>query len=341
MSPNQLLKSFLILAGSVCVNCTAQAESCRDVIVGIKSSKQYLSRGQLTCFESKSKAKSAGYLPRNTTPSFAVEEDVRIDALTSSSTILLPDGTFRTFLPGIKTSTSSDGLTWTTPETVSDLSASTGEFLNNSAILSLSDGSYILIYEGVTQGNTGGVDGTTHVFYRATSTNGVTFVKSPSTPVLTAETDELGFISVPDLISISANKLRIYFVAGGDNIESATSTDAGLTWKREGKIALKGIDTPQRVDPDIIAIKGGYRLFFATGPKGTSGGLSNLRVRSATSADGTHFIVESGDRVGVASSSQIRLDPDVVKLSDGRLRIYFGESTTGGGFDLHSAISTD
>ena len=272
----------------------------------------------------------------NNPVSWAVESGIRISSATSSSTQRLANGTFRTYLAGITTATSTDGLAWSSSTSVG-LTGPGGKFLRNPATLQQSDGTYLMIYKGVT-------NNTDMRFYRATSSDGITFTKTNG--VLTAgavmlpEADENNFISVPELIRVNSTTIRIYFVAFGDHVESAISTDEGFTWVREGNISISGLLAGQLVvDPDIVRLADGtYRLFFATPPDGVSSG--NMRIKSAVSTDGRSFTLESGERVGVETSTQIRLDPDVVPLPGNMYRMYFGEApdsnTT---YHLRSAVS--
>jgi hypothetical protein len=272
-----------------------------------------------------------------TTDAWIIEPGIRILQATSSCTIRLPDNSFRLYLAGITTASSTDGLTWSGTSSVG-LSGAPGEFLRNPAVLQESDGTILMIYEGVT-------NNTNMRFYRATSTNGTTFTNTPGPlaggAVMLPEPDENNFISVPELIRLDAATRRIYFVAGGDHVESAISMDGGFNWVREGDIGLNGLPAGQVVvDPDIVRLSDGqFRLFFATPPDGVPG-LANKRIRSGLSVDGIGFVLEAGDRVGVDDSTQDRLDPDVVLLVDGRYRMYFGEAPFSGGvYDLRSALS--
>ncbi len=193
-----------------------------------------------------------------------------------------------------------------------------------------------MIYEGVLNNQMR--------FYRALSSDGLHFAKTAgaltSGAVLLPESDESDFVSVPELIRVDAHTLRIYFVAKGDHTESARSLDEGMTWIREGDLVIQGLSSGQWVvDPDLMALVGGqFRLFFVTPPDGVAG-LSNKRIKSALSSDGLTFVLETGDRVGVENGQQDLVDPDVVQLTDGTYRMYFGKTEgTGGTYDLKSAV---
>jgi len=275
-------------------------------------------------------------LSADSVEAWSIESGIRMVNATASCTLRLSDDTYRTYLSGITTATSPDGLTWSVLTSVG-LAGGPGEFLRNPAVLRQSDGTYLMIYEGVT-------NNTNMKFYRATSSDGVHFTKTNGAltggAVLLPEVDENNFIGVPDLVPVNANTLRLYFVAAGDHIETATSSDTGSTWTREGPIILTGhTGGSQQVDPDAIVLPdGGFRLFYATPPSGQS--FANLRIHSALSSDGRSFTVEAGARINVETSSQSRLDPDVVLLPAGNYRMYFGESPDPQtDYDLRSAIS--
>lgn len=129
--------------------------------------------------------------------------------------------------------------------------------------------------------------------------------------------------------------LSVLDVAPQQPARAAVSDDAGLSWAREGSIGLQGITSTYQVDPDVVAIPGGYWLFMAIPPGST---LTNHRIYSALSADGRSFVAEDGERVTVDDQQQIRYDPDVFAVGDGRYRVNFGQPDANGP-DLHSAIS--
>ncbi len=272
------------------------------------------------------------------TSTWTVESGVRVTGVTSSCTLRLPDGTFRMYFgpsgPAtagpFRSATSSDGLSWSGP-TDSALKAEAGEQVSNPSVVPLPSGGYMMLYEGTKDG--------VHRLYRATSTDGVTFTRTAGSldrgAVMMPSSPDKNFLSVPDLIALPNGQLRAYFVAAEEHIESAISTDQGMTWTREGAIVLSGITNKFQVDPDVVAIPGGYWLFLAV-PPGES--LANHRIRSAVSVDGRTFTAEAGERVAVDDDKQIRYDPDVVATGDGRYRVYFGQQD-GAPPNLRSAIS--
>ena len=265
------------------------------------------------------------------TETWTVESGVRITDTTSSSTIRLADNTYRTYYGGVRTSSSTDGLTW--GGNSDPIRPSPGEQNRNPAIFRTSDGTFVMIFEKVVSN--------VARFYRATSADGVTFTMNPTTPVMEPNSSDNGFLSVPDVIAVNATTFRIYFVAGGALVDSATTTDAGVTWTREGRITVTGLSsTNWIVDPDLVETSSGtYRLYFATGPDGQSG-LSSKRIRSATSSDGRTFTLDAGNRLVPTGSGDDIVDPDVVLLPDGRYRMYYGYSTAGSQYQLLSAISS-
>lgn len=273
------------------------------------------------------------------TENWQIEAGIRISPGVSSSTLQMPDGSFRTWLPGIKTYASADGLTWDDGAFVTGLSGASGDFLSNPSVLRLGDGTYIMIYEGSPRAGSSG----SRRLFRATSPDAINWTKvngaGTAGAVMDPQSGDNGFLSVPDMILLSDGSIRIYFVAGGDHTESAQSTDNGATWTREGRITISGLSTSRwDVDPDIIRLSNGsYRLYFAAG---LSAGLSNKRIYSARSTDGLTFTLEAGERIGVPSGAADNVDPDVILLSNGTYRMYFGRFLSAGqAYELWSALS--
>ena len=267
--------------------------------------------------------------PVATAETWTVESGVRLPTTTSTSTVRLSNGSYRTYVVGIRSHLSTDGLAWGAGTTA--VQSANGEVYRTPAIAQRTDGSCVLIFEPYVN-NIGS-------FHRATSSDGVTFTRSPSTAVMEGASGDNNFLSVPDIITMGST-MRMYFVAGGALVDSATSTDGGVTWTREGRITMNGLSaTNWIVDPDVIQTTTGFRMYFATGPDGHSG-LNNKRIRSAISTDGRTFTLEAGARLSPNVSGDDIVDPDVVLLPDGRYRMYYGYSTAGGQYQLLSATSS-
>jgi hypothetical protein len=262
------------------------------------------------------------------------ESGVRIAVATSSNTITTSTG-YRMYFPLAKTATSTDGLTWT----IGNLLLPEGQTFNTAAVR-LADGTVMLIYEfGQSMQSPKGAR-----FYRATSASGLVFTKTPGAgangAVMVPESGDSDFINVPDMIVLPDGRVRMYFVAYGDHMESAISSDDGMSWTREGRLEVTGLPTDRlAVDPDIIRLDDGrYRLYFTAPAKGTT--LDNKRVLSATSSDGLRFLLDEGERLGVANNMEDIVDPDVVRLPDGRYRMYYGyRASSAGLYELRSAIT--
>lgn len=264
------------------------------------------------------------------------EAGTRITFVASATTLALPDGTFRMFIPGGGTATSTDGVTW---GFVTKISFPETETFGGAA-LRLSDGTFVMIYEAgrTISSLTGGK------FFRATSTDGVKFTKTPGAGTTGAVFEPSGstsLISVPDLIVLPDGRWRMYFVGyDGNRMESAVSTDLGMTWTKEGLIEIAGMESSRtQVDPDVILLANGkFRLYFTAPVSGRS--LSNKRIYSATSSDGRTFLLDAGERIGVADGTADNVDPDVVALPGGKLRMYYGFKTASQlNYDLKSAVT--
>lgn len=94
-------------------------------------------------------------------------------------------------------------------------------------------------------------------------------------------------------------------------------------WQNQG-VAISG----QFADADIIDLGGGkYRMYYAVEPEVAG---NNLEVYSAASTDGIAWTKEEGTRKTMATF------PDVMKLADGRFRMYFQNAGV-----IKSAISSD
>ena len=230
---------------------------------------------------------------------------------------------------GIWVTSSIDGITWVTPQSTGITDTGT----TDPVVLRLSDNSYMMIY--------GILSGSTERLYRATSTDGKNFTKYTgplsSGAVFIADSSQEDYVSSPDTLYINSTTIRMYYAAGStsSSLYSATSTDEGITWAKEGSITLSsGPIGGQTLSPDVVKLPDGtFRMLFATPPAGTASG--SLRIRSATSTDGRSFTLESGSRVTPSGSIPTLCDPDSLLMigSTTKYRIYYGGSYSDGTAD--------
>src|SRR3989339_555918 len=171
-----------------------------------------------------------------------------IEPVTSTCTIITPEGTYRQYFTGpggIWTFSSTDGLSWSAPILALSQTGAT-----NPAVIQVTDGSFVMIYGIQT------VNPITERLYRATSPDGLTFsayIGPYANGAIFSGEANGDFVSVPDLIYINGTTLRMYYVGSTttSRIYTATSTDNGQSWTREGEITLSGSYGGQTNDPDI------------------------------------------------------------------------------------------
>lgn len=104
---------------------------------------------------------------------------------------------------------------------------------------------------------------------------------------------------------------------------TGTLADISAAWTEQG-VAIAG----NYADADVVDLgDGSKRMYYAIEPEVKG---NNLEVYSATSTDGISWKQESGTRRSMTTF------PDVVRLSDGRWRMYFQNAGV-----IKSAISSD
>jgi hypothetical protein len=239
--------------------------------------------------------------------------------VTSTCTVQLPDGTFRQYHNETYRSTT-DGLSFSAFSGLPGISAPSGFLTANAAVVSDSQG-WVMITER-NESSTSTIAG----FFRATSTDGITWTPD-SAAVMTPNADEAGFTSVPELFIVDATTWRIYYVMGGDVVASATTTDRGKTWTREGKITVVGLENRRFVDPEIIRTPAGHlRMFLSVVPARITTGIGNQSLMAAVSTDGRTFYLETDTLLAPTGTAQTLLDPDVVPSPSGGYRVYYGIS---------------
>lgn len=148
--------------------------------------------------------------------------------------------------------------------------------------------------------------------YVATSSDGLTW----SEGVLLAER-----ASVPEVIYTSQGVYWAYWVdftefngPKTEKIGVARSAD-GVNWEKLGTVTFDGIGDMTPVDPDVIELPDGrLRMYFYN----IAGAPGQNTIYSAVSSDGVHYEVEEGSRL----TADGIFDPNVIRLPDGRYRMY-------------------
>lgn len=150
--------------------------------------------------------------------------------------------------------------------------------------------------------------------------------------------------SVPYIYKLSDGRYRLYYCGQG-GILSAVSTD-GLAFNKESGIRIAPANGFEAVvcDPTLIELADGRVRMYYKGADSSQGGpgQSIHKIFSAVSTDGLNFT-----REGLRIDSEKTDDrgwasvPEAIKLSDGRVRIYYvtGDSEANNG--IASAISSD
>lgn len=266
----------------------------------------------------------------NTTPvkdNWTRNPDVVMKNTTSTSTIKLDDDTLRMYLMKdgkIVYAESKDGKSFDTAVSTG-VTEDSGKIISNPAVLKIADNDWIMIFEQAPMKSPGekeGIPGTKNQrnLYLATSTDGKSFTKTGI--AIDSSKDDNYFASVPDLILLPDNKIRMYYVCGGEATCSAISTD-GKSWTKETGVRLG----ERSVDADVLLeTKNGqtkYVMYFSV-----LAGAGN-ELYKATSPDGLAW--KKGDIV-ISPTSNIHtvVDPDVIKISDSKYYMYFGEAKEGG-----------
>jgi hypothetical protein len=273
-------------------------------------------------------------LPSSKLLSWTKEEGIRVDGVSSCTMIKGNEYWMYYTEKGIELAISSDGLNFIKKGTVIDMKNVEGvDMVTNPSVFMTKDGKYRIIFEGsrMTENKND------RKLYSAISTDGLKWTVEEGVRFQDEGDGKPGeiFTSVPDIIRLNDGRLRMYYTRGATSAITI-SDDDGMTWTKEKNLDLKRI----AVDPDIVRLDDGtYKLFFTTFD--SEWGKGEQYVMSASSTDGINFIVDEGKRISPSSGNNMVVDPDVVKLPDGKYRMYYGETGNGMTFKINSAISTD
>jgi hypothetical protein len=134
--------------------------------------------------------------------------------------------------------------------------------------------------------------------------------------------------SSPQLVRI-AGQLRVYYVHHGSSIAWVP-----LEGGEARGVEIEGLDGGLQVDPCLVASPdGGHRLYLVHHPDAADPGLGrHNRILSAHSGDAERWSLEPGVRLEGGW-----VDPDVVPLPEGGLRMFLTRNTR----EVASARSTD
>jgi hypothetical protein len=282
------------------------------------------------------------YLPSDALLYWTKEVGDRVREATSSCTLFI-DGEYWMFYTGdgIRLAKSRDGLSFKDQGTV--ISSEKRGVASNPAVFKTMDGRYRMLYEVEEEGGMSWVGGFwrsipgNRRLYSAVSDDLINWSREEGVRFQdysdSGKPGEL-FTSVPEVIRLDDRTLRMYYTTGLYS-STALSFDDGLTWVKESDIRFGGMVV---LDLEIVRLpEGAYKLFFVTA---SDPEFSRQWVKSASSADGVNFTVDYGDRVIPSTGNSNVVDPDVVRLRDGRYRMYYGESKGPlGGFSIKSAVS--
>ena len=152
--------------------------------------------------------------------------------------------------------------------------------------------------------------------------------------------------SVPYVYKLKDGRYRLYYCGAG-GILSAISPD-GLTFQKELEVRIatvfqSGNQESMVCDPTIVELPDDKIRMYYKGSNGPGGpGEALHKVFSAISPDGLDFQKEGlridSENTGDGGWASV---PEAIRLSDGRIRIYYvsGDFAAGGG--IMSAISND
>lgn len=244
-----------------------------------------------------------------TTWTFTADPGVRMPNGVSPKVIRLADGVLLAYVTDIGPMSvyrSSDGLTFT------QIDAQTPPG-HDATIVSLPDGRWRMYYD-VQPDPSGGIE-----IDSAVSSDALTWTVEAGTRISLANSNIGG---VPEATVLPDGSVRIYYIVGGngrlETIDSATSTD-GLTFNADSDPRLTG----GYVDPAVVRLSDGtWLMAVSRTPR------EQQRIYLAHSVDGLRWTVDPQPIILLANGANA-LDPTLLPLADGSIRVYFAEAAKG------------
>ncbi len=260
-----------------------------------------------------------------TAETWARDKSVLMKDTTSSDTHKISESLYRMYINGaggILYAESNDGKSWGTT-TATGVTEDDNMMASNPSAVQIADGSWVMLYEQAPKLQPGQKQGPASAtnqrnLYLATSTDGKAFAKQ-GIVVDSAKYDNF-FASVPDMVLLANNDIRLYYVCGGQSICSRISKDNGKTWFKEGGYRL----TDMAVDPDVVkqTVNGRTKwVMYYSVLEPTENNLFK-----AVSNDGLKWTTLSGQVVQKTGSNAI-VDPDVYQTTSNTWNMNFGESS--------------
>ncbi len=254
---------------------------------------------------------------------WAKEEGTRIDVGISPDVIRLPDASWRMYYAveeGIVSAISPDGLKWSKEEGVRvspDKKSKSQRLVDGPTIIKLKDGGFRMLYEGSDAAQK------TFSIFSAVSTDGTTWKKEKGVRLEETNRFDQKIAAAPDVVKPRDGSMYMYY-SDGDTIKLAVSENEGKTWKKQG---IGGLPNAC-LDPSVILMSDGvFRMYFVK--SNSDERLSDAVIISARSANGYDWEVEKGTRVSADKGAVMVLDPDVVLVSLGKMRMYYTQLDKG------------
>jgi hypothetical protein len=254
---------------------------------------------------------------------WAKEEGVRVDVGISPDVIRLPDASWRMYYAveeGIVSAISPDGLKWSKDEGVRvkpNKNDKNQRLVDSPTIIKLKDGGFRMIYEGsdLAQKN--------FVILSAVSTDGAAWKKEKGVRLTDTNQYDQKIAAAPDVVKPPDGSWHMYY-SDGDTIKLAISDDEGRTWRKRDVSGLPNAS----LDPSVVVMPDGvFRMYFVK--SASEDRLTDAVIQSARSVDGYDWEMEKGTRVAADKGAVMVLDPDVVIVSLGKMRMYYTQLDRG------------
>jgi hypothetical protein len=254
---------------------------------------------------------------------WAKEEGARIDTGISPDVIRLPDASWRMYYAveeGVVSALSPDGLKWSKDEGVRiqpEEKDKNQRLVDSPTIIKLKAGGFRMLYEGSDLAQK------TFVILSATSADGATWKKEKGIRLSDTNQYDQKIAASPDVVKPPDGSWHMYY-SDGDTIKLAMSDDEGLTWRKRD---INGLPNAS-LDPSVVVMPDGvFRMYFVKSASEEK--LTDAAILSARSVNGYDWEVEKGTRVTADKGAVMVLDPDVVIVSLGKMRMYYTQLDRG------------